>query len=539
MTSSRFLLSALCVLCVSVAPTAAAEPTYWQDVRPVLRRHCTVCHNRRQLAEVDVSGGISLDSFENIFKNKKPLLLPGKSKDSLMIQLVTSTDREKRMPLGNDPVPAEDIAILKSWIDSGAKEGIKPDSDPTTVVTTAPPRRRKLDVTLTTTAIPSPGLFGPGAASALKLVMNVGPLSPVPAVAFSPDGKLLATGTYGRVTIWDLTTVKPVKVLTNVLGAVNDLRFSPDGKLLVVAGGQPSAKGDLRLYQTADWKLLAVLPGHLDVVSGVAFSPDGKSLASASFDKTVRLWELTTHKFVREYTGHSDFVYAVAFVGPKGEFLASASKDRSVKMVETATGKSKFTFSGMDLDVIALAVHPNGQSLVSSGMESGIYWWNPQTGERVRVQGGHRGTVYELCYNRDGSVLASASGDATVQVWNGTTGLPLRAIAVGSLTYAVALSADGKFVAAGSFDGLVRLFDTATGKLLVTLMSLPPQGETADWVAQTPEGHTAASPGLTAAGKWRMGTQDLAAGAVWKTLLKPDEVAKAARGETVPTPFGK
>src|SRR5262249_44626170 len=160
---------------------------------------------------------------------------------------------------------------------------------------------------------------------------------------------------YGLVTIWDLSSARPTKMLTNVLGAVNDLRFSRDGKILAVAGGQPSAKGDLRLFQVADWKLLAALRGPDDVVFAVAFNRDGSRLASASFDKTVRIWNMSRvpvgkgDLLERVLTGHSDFVYAVAF-SPDGKHLASASKDRTVKLIETATGKSVFTFGGMEQD---------------------------------------------------------------------------------------------------------------------------------------------------------------------------------------------
>ncbi|HET6572357.1 MAG TPA: c-type cytochrome domain-containing protein, partial [Fimbriiglobus sp.] len=349
--------------------SSAAEPTYWQDIRPVLRRHCTVCHRESKLKEPEVSAGLALNTLAGVLKGgKTPVVKPGKPDESLLMELVTSTDPKRRMPLDGDPLPAADVDRLRKWIAAGAPEGVKPADDTTTTqaegLNPSARRVRKLPVT-----------FATRAAGPLALTLPVGPLPPVAAVAFSPDGKLLAVGSYGRATVWGLAAAKPVVELTQVLGAVNDLKFSPDGKLLAVAGGQPSARGDLRLFDTADWKLAASLGGHLDTVSSVSFSPDGTKLASASFDKTVRLWDVKSRKVLHTFTGHSDFVYAVAF-SPKGDWYATASKDRTGRVVDAATGRGKLTLSGMNDEVVAVAVRPDGTQVVTAGFEPQLAWWD-------------------------------------------------------------------------------------------------------------------------------------------------------------------
>jgi uncharacterized protein with WD repeat len=492
------------------------------------------------LKEVDVSGGLALDSYAAVLRGaRQPVIRAGKSGDSVLVKLLLVDDSDKRMPLAATPLDAPTIALIRRWIDSGAREGKKPDDGPHVAAAPRARRTRKLDVTLNTKALPPRGVFGKGRPAPLSLSLKVGPLAPVAAVAFSPDARLgsglLAAGSYGQVTVWDLASARPVQVLTNVLGAVNDLRFSPDGKLLAVAGGQPSAKGDLRLYRVADWKLLATLRGHEDVVFSVAFRPDGQRLASASFDKTVRLWDLNGYRLERTLTGHSDFVYAVAF-SPDGQWLVSASKDRSVKMVEAGTGKSRFTFSGMEQDVLAVAFSPDGKRVVSSGFESALYWWNAQTGQRLPIKGGHSIAVHELCFSKDGKLLVSAGADRTVRLWNGLTGAPLRALPVGSVVYATAISPDGKLIASGSFDGLVRLWQAGTGRQLATLLSLPAQGAGHDWLAVTPEGYAAGSAGLTALARWHMANQAVAPAEVWGFLKRPESVARALRGEALALP---
>lgn len=522
---------AICALFLfvwSCSRAHAAEPNYWQDVWPVLRKHCTVCHSERNLKEPEVSAGLALDSYAAVRRGgRKPVLVPGKSAASLLVSVLRLPDENKRMPLDAKPLPAESVALLQRWVDAGAPEGTRPAE--TALATPAPARGnrlRKLPVVIPTR------LTRPGA---IDMVLPVGPVAPVAALAYNRTGTRLAVGAYGRVTIWDTGKAAPVATITNVLGAVNDLKFSPDDAILAVSGGQPSARGDLRLFQVSDWKLLASLGGHLDVVSSVSFSPDGKRLASASFDKTVRIWNVASLRLEQTLAGHSDFVHAVAF-GPKGDWIVSASKDRTIRLTELPSAKSRLTFSGMDQDVLAVVVAPNGKAIVSSGYEASLFWWDPQTGERTRRQGGHDIAVHELAFDRIGRIVVSAGGDKTVRWFDGTTGTPMRSLPTTSIVYAVAVRPDGQQIAAGCADGQVRLFDVATARPLLNLLAYGGLSTGSDWIAGTAEGYVAGSAAALDQLQWRASGKVLPSAVMRKFLIQSEQVAKAWRGEKIAEP---
>ena len=305
----------------------------------------------------------------------------------------------------------------------------------------------------------------------------------VVSVAFSPDGKILAAGCSGFhcVCLWDTVTGKLLrKIEGDTVGTCP--AFSPDGKLLaVVCNWRQDQEGNIvQLFDPATGKLVRRIAGHGKLARAVAFSPDGKHLATNSEDKTARVWEVATGKELRRFQTPAGPGHVIAF-SPDGKVLGF-DDGYSVRLVDPIGGKGLFQLTGhRDVDygsgsssgyLNGIAFSADSTRLVSASCDHTARIWDVRRGVALQVLRGHRHFVNAAAFTRGGLTVLTAGEDGTVRVWDTATGKQVKEVSAHLLgprtdgdtrrdVFAVVVSPDGKRVATGGRDGLVRVWDLA------------------------------------------------------------------------------
>jgi predicted NACHT family NTPase len=311
-------------------------------------------------------------------------------------------------------------------------------------------------------------------------------LGTVFAVAFSPNGKTLATGdSDGVIRCWDVASGKELLTCKGHSDLVRSVAFSPDGQTLASGSNDRTIK----LWDCHSGKCLQSWIGHSDWVNSVAFSPDGQTLASGSNDRTIKLWDCHSGKCLQSWIGHSDWVNSVAF-SPDGQTLASGSRDRTIKLWDCCSGECLQTWQGHNDWVSSVAFSPDGQTLASGSNDRTIKLWDCHSGKCLQTWQGHSDWVNSVAFSPDGQTLASGSRDRTIKLWDCCSGECLQTWqGHNDWVNSVAFSPDGQTLAS-SGDQTIKLWDCCSGECLQTW-----QGHD-DWVSSvafSPDGQTLAS----------------------------------------------
>jgi WD40 repeat protein len=473
MTSHRrFLRFLSCSALGAVAATAAraAEVSFVRDLAPLLVQRCTSCHGDRR-----DSGNFRLHTFEGLMRgggSSLPSVVPGHPEKSEILALITAEDAEDRMPRDDDALSPAQIELVRTWIAQGAKfDGPDPKA-------------------------PLKSLLGPCEHPAAPAAYRM-PV-PVLAVALAPGGREVAVGGYHEVTVWDTASGRLLRRLGHLPQRIHTLAFNREGSQLLVGGGTPGDYGELTLVDAATGRKLRTLDTFDDVVLTACFRADGTRIAAGSADQTVRVFDAGDGHRLWSMKVHSDWVTSVSF-SADNRFVASSSKDKTVKIYEEETGTLFTTYNGHNQmigqyagqnPVYNVKFTPDSPVACSVGRGPWIQLWEPEkardeNGTAADMEGrfakrgharyiahGFQQEVFGLAV-RNGQIFAAAA-DGLVKQFDLESSKEVRPYAGHhDWVYALDWDAASQRLATGSYDGEVRIWDTASGNCLATFTAAP------------------------------------------------------------------
>jgi WD40 repeat protein len=284
----------------------------------------------------------------------------------------------------------------------------------------------------------------------------------VRAVAYGPGGKAVLTGSEdGTARLWDGNSGMPIGQPMVHQGAVRSVAFRfPDGKVVLTG----SEDGTARLWDASSGKPIGRPLRHQDAIYSVAFGPDGKTVLTGSDDKTARLWNAESGNPIGQAMVHKGKIRTVAF-GPNGAAVLTGSDDATARLWDARTGQSigqPMVHQGI---VWAIAFSPDSKAVLTGSEDSKARLWDAATGHLLGQPLEHRGPVRAVAFGPDGAAVLTGSFDNTARLWNAASGTPIGApLKYQGPVWAVAFSPDGKAVLIGSTDNTARLWNANAGQ---------------------------------------------------------------------------
>lgn len=304
--------------------------------------------------------------------------------------------------------------------------------------------------------------------------------------AFSPNGKLLATGFTHETCVWEVATQRKLMTCKGYTAWAMAIAFSLDGQILATG----SNDNTIRLWNVNTGQCLKTLSGHDSWVETIAFSPDGQILASGSNDRTIGLWNVRSKQYIKPLLGHTGRILFVAF-SPDNRTLVSSAEDGTVKVWNINNGECLHTWDINTNWMLSIALSPDGQTLATGSDRNTVKLWHLQTGKCIATLPSYSSFVWAVDFSADGKLLVTADEDNNVNVWDVATLECLHTLREhNQRVWLAAFSPDGQTLLSISDDRTAKFWDVSAGKSLSTLVAY------SNWVsavAFSPDGETLAS----------------------------------------------
>lgn len=353
----------------AIRSVPGAEPVtvnYEEHIKPLFRQHCLNCHgDDKQKAD------LNLQSYATTLKGGSggEAVVAGRSSQSLLFKAITDPDDDARMPPNKAPIPAEQIALIQKWIDSGLRESSASKS-------LVADRDLSFHPAAAGTKPEIPAM--PANLPEVKLPAMVR-LLPVLSLDTSPWAPLVAVAGVDHVRLVNVETETDAGFLPFPEGVPQMLRFSRDGAVLMAAGGKPVESGKVVLYDVKSGKRLTTIGDEVDAVLAADLSPDQKSVALGGSGKVVKVYDTSNGQLKYRIEKHTDWILTVAF-SPDGHYLATGDRSGGLHLWEADSGRAVLSLLEHKAAIRALDWRPDSKLLASAGEDGLIVWWDVKDG---------------------------------------------------------------------------------------------------------------------------------------------------------------